>query len=135
MRWCIQTRSIDPELLVGYYIWKGDPVIGAVETCCPLLCRCTHCKSVAYCSAMCAQAHIFDHECDEAPKPWLSPPVGPNAKPPDELGEEGFMGAIPWPVVKYAVLIGLTWACIFGWRRFDDFRYGCTCVCCVLFCC
>jgi hypothetical protein len=76
---------------------------------------------------MCSQAHIFDHDCVEAPKPWLSPPVGPNVKPPDELGEEGFMGAIPWPVVKYAVLIGLTWLCIFGWRRFDDFRCGCGC--------
>ena len=61
-----------------------------------VLCRCTTCKLEPYCSAMCAQAHLFDHECDEAPKPWLSPPVGPRVKPPAELGEEGFMGFIPW---------------------------------------
>lgn len=84
--------------------------------------RCTHCKVTPYCSAVCAQAHLFDHECDEAPKPWLSPPVAHRPKTPAELGEEGFMGVVPWPVLKYGCFIALVWAAIWLWRRFDDFR-------------
>ena len=85
-------------------------------------CRCTTCKNMPYCSAMCAQAHMFDHDCDEAPRPWLAPPVGPDVKPPAELGEEGFLGFIPWAMVKYIVLVGCFWAAVYGWRWFDDFR-------------
>ena len=88
------------------------------------VCRCTHCKVTPYCSAVCAQAHIFDHECDEAPRPWLSPPVAHHAKIPAELGEEGFMGVVPWPVLKYGCFVALVWAAIWLYRRFDDFRCG-----------
>ena len=89
-----------------------------------LPCRCLTCKNAAYCSVVCTQAHMFDHECDPAPKPWLSPPTGPSVKPPDELGEEGFLGFIPWSMVRYAMLVGLTWGCIWSYRWFDDFRYA-----------
>jgi hypothetical protein len=88
-----------------------------------------HCKSVAYCSTICTQAHIFDHECDEAPKPWLSPPVGPSVKPPDELGEEGFMGFLPWPLVRYLLLAALSWGTYKSYQWFDDFRCAAACHC------
>ena len=76
-----------------------------------------------YCSGICAQAHIFEHECEEAPKPWLAPPRGPAAKPPKELGEEGLFGVIPWHMVKYIVMMGLSWGCVWVYRNFDDFRW------------
>lgn len=71
---------------------------------------------------MCARAHMFDHDCAPAPKPWLSPPVGLPPPAPKELGEEGFLGFLPWHLIKYAGAVGALYGVLFLWRAFQHFR-------------
>lgn len=79
---------------------------------------------------MCAAAHMFDHDCDPAPKPWLSPPVGPKQPSPPELGEEGLFGFIPWNLVRYAFLAGLSYIVYHLLEAFLNFKYAiCSCLC------
>jgi hypothetical protein len=89
-----------------------------------LLSRCDTCKLEGYCSSMCAAAHMFDHDCYKAPKPWLSPPTGPKQAPPTELGEEGLFGFIPWNWVRYGMLILASWLLYHGIEKFLDYRCG-----------
>jgi hypothetical protein len=90
-------------------------------------CRCDTCKLKGYCSSICAAAHMFDHECFEAPKPWLKPPAGPKQPAPAELGEEGLFGFIPWNIVRYGLLLTLSYSLYFGLRAFAYFRCALPC--------
>lgn len=71
---------------------------------------------------MCAAAHMFDHDCYEAPKPWLSPPTGPKQPPPTELGEEGLFGFIPWSWVRYGIIVLSSYLLYHTINAFVDFR-------------
>eukprot|EP00892_Ulva_mutabilis_P010448 jgi/Ulvmu1/7776/UM004_0005.1 len=107
-------RVFDQRFL-SYYTWLEPPLQPEPQKCenCGIQClkvhRCDTCKFKAYCSSMCAAAHMFEHECHAAPKPWLSPPVGPKQPPPAELGEEGLFGFIPWSLVRYAFLATISY--------------------------
>ena len=112
-----------PDVEMG--VWMVVNVLSTgVGTLCWLPCRCDTCKLRGYCSSMCAAAHMFEHDCDAAPKPWLSPPVAPKQSAPAELGEEGLFGFIPWSLVRYAYLGAISYVAYHLLEAFLDFKYA-----------